>query len=104
MSDTNGNGRVRVDMANLTMREKIAAADMADLTGDQVSSMAGALRLQAAFAWVVLRRDNETYTYEQALDLKDSDVEFVSGPPTPGGETGVTQLLSPASGDSTRAT
>jgi hypothetical protein len=95
---TNGDGKIRIDLADLTLAEKAAAADESGVNPDGgTPTMGDAVRLQGAFAWAFIRRTDPTYTYAQAMQLKDKDLEFVETPETSGGD-GMTPLSSPESG------
>jgi len=92
--------RIRVEMADLTLRELaqvgklLAPRALGDvMTGpDQPEAI-------AALVCVIKQRTDPTFTYEQALDLHMGDVEFVA-PESNGDGGGMTPLPSPASGDS----
>ena len=54
----------------------------------------------AAVAWVLHRRDDPTYTYEQARKLRLADLDLVNSAESeqPSGSNGAAQPLLPASG------
>lgn len=95
-------GKLRVDMADLTLGE---LADVADVLG---APLAEALQGQsqpraiAAIVCVLQRRTDPAYTYEQALGLRMAELEIVAaeatGPEVPAGNNGAAPVLLPASG------
>jgi hypothetical protein len=97
-------GKIVVDQSTFTLRD---FATIDELSGGAMSNAqqpGAAPKLMAAFACVVVRRTDPDFTYEQALDLKTSDVEFVGGAPEVAGGDGMTPPSSPAFGVSTRST
>lgn len=101
--------RIRVDMNELTLDELARAGEALGATLDVALSGPGQPRAVAALAWLIRQRDDPTYTYEQALQLRAVDVDLVgedgaSNPEPSGDNTGDAPLLSPALGDSARST
>lgn len=94
--------KLRVDMADLTFGELAEAAEMlgapiADLIGGT-----GHFRYVAAVVCVTVRRTDPTFTLDQALRMRTSDVELVdstSDPEASAGSNGAGPALLPASGD-----
>ena len=67
------NGRIRIDAADLTLREHAAAMEAAEPFKDQAAASDFVV---AAFAWQIRLRTDPTFTFEQACDLKFSDLDF----------------------------
>jgi hypothetical protein len=92
--------KMRLDMADLTLED---LADVGELLGMALSDiMQGpkqALGI-AAVAWVLHKRDDPTYTYEQARKLRLADIDLVNSAESeqPSGSNGVAPVLLPASG------
>lgn len=78
--------KIRVDVAEMTlgeMAEAIEAAGAEDTAGFN-------FRQTAALAWIVVRRTDPTFTYEQALQLRVGELDIVGADPEAlGGGTGV---------------
>jgi hypothetical protein len=104
MTAANGtsSGKLRLDLDELTFEE---LAEMAEKVGVGLEAFQGpaAFRLMAGLAWIVKRRDDPTYTYEQALKLRMGDVEMIGtpGPEAFGGAGGATPPESLEPGTST---
>jgi hypothetical protein len=95
--------RIRVDMAELTLRELAAVGRMlAPRALSDVMQGPEQTEAIAALVCVIKQRTDPTFTFEQALDLHMGDVEFIA-PESNGDGAGMTQLPSPASGDSIRS-
>lgn len=104
--------RIRVDLAELTLRELsdvgaiLAPTSLVDAI--QGPQMADAL---AALAYVRRRRDDPTFTLEDAFALRMGDIELanagqvagVAVPEVPGANDGATPRTSLVSGGSTRS-
>lgn len=98
--------RLRLDHGDITLQEM---ADAEEVLGCSLAtaferSQAKAI---AALAWIVKRRDDPTFTFDQALALRMSDLDIVTpGSPgeVPGGGNGLSPPASPASGLLTRPT
>jgi hypothetical protein len=101
----NGDDKVRVDMAELTLGE---LSEVGEILGSDVSTaLQGPQqpRAIAALVWITLRRDDPTYTLDRALGLKMSQLEIVGGPDSESspaerssGNSGVAPLVSLESG------
>lgn len=102
----NSNGKIRVDAADLSLREHAAAVDAAAPYADHAAS---ADYVVAGMVWQTVLRTDPTFTYEQALDLKFADLEIVGGdggdadPEADGAETGASPQSSAALGESVPA-
>jgi hypothetical protein len=70
----NMNGKIRVDAADLTLREHAAAVQAAE---PHKEHPAAADFVVAGMVWQTQLRTDPTYTYDQALDLKFSDLDIV---------------------------
>jgi len=77
--------KVRVDLAEVTFGEMIDATEAANVADPTAASAADQARLNAAFCWVVIRRDRPGFTYADALSLPISRVEVIqaSDPKSP---------------------
>lgn len=92
--------KIRVDVSEMTLGEMAEAVEVA---GNESASGFN-FRQTAALAWIAMRRTDPTFTYEQALLLKMSDLDIVgedANPEVPGGVTGVAPPLSAVPGLST---
>jgi len=69
--------KVRVDLAEITFGEMIDATEAANVADPTTATAADQARLNAAFCWVVLRRDHPDVTYTDALALPISRVEVI---------------------------
>ncbi len=73
--------KMRLDMADLTLGE---LADVTEMLGvglqDALQGPKQPLAM-AAIAWIIHRRDDPTYTYEQAKTLRMADLEVVNTDP-----------------------
>lgn len=91
--------KVRLDIADLTLGE---LADVTELLGAGLQdALTGTSqpRAMAAIAYVLTRRTDPTFTFEQALGLRMADLEVVNpDPEVPAGDNGAERVLSPASG------
>lgn len=98
--------KVRVDLAEITFGEMIDATEAADVADVTRASPADQARLNAAFCWVVLRRDYPSVTYADALALPVSRVEVIQATdplvPTDAATDGSPPLASGAPGTSDR--
>ena len=93
--------KIRVDVSEMTLRDM---AETLEVAGDPDSAGFN-FRQTAALAWLVVRRTDPTFTYEQALDLKIGDLDIVEQlPEVQGGATGVVPPLSAVSGTSAQQT
>lgn len=72
MSETNG--RLRVDANDLTLREHAEAMRAAEPYAEHPAS---ADYVVAGMAWQIRCRTDPEFTYEQALELKLSEIELV---------------------------
>lgn len=94
-------GKIVVNVSEFSLREMAEAIELAgapDAAGFN-------FRQTAALAWVVKRRTDPAFTYEQALDLKIGDLDIVGeSPEVPSGVTGELPPLSLATGTSDQAT
>lgn len=96
--------KLRVDMADLTLGE---LADIAEMVGASlVDAMQGPQQPRgiAAIACIIRRREDPSFSYEDALRLRMSDIEIVNSgedETAPKGENGDGPRSSPASGLST---
>lgn len=81
--------KIRVDALDLTLGEM---ADATEAAGENVDVPGGSFRQMAGMAWVVKRRTDPTFTFEDALALKMSDIDIAEADPPEarGGDTGVT--------------
>lgn len=100
--------KVRVDLAEITFGEMIDATEVADVADVTKASAADQARLNAAFAWVVLRREYPDVTYADALALPVARVEVIQATdpfsPTSGATDGEPPPASPEPGTSDRST
>lgn len=75
--------RWRIDPSELSLREM---GEIAQLLNAPLSDVLTGLRQHegiAAAAWIVIRRTDPTFTYEQALDLRPMrDIEMVNEAPS----------------------
>jgi hypothetical protein len=67
--------KIRVDPSELTGRDFIA---IEEATGKPMTEVLGAAAGIFAIAWRLQLRDDPTFTYDQALDLKMGDLEMVN--------------------------
>ena len=70
--------KLRVDMAEVTLGE---LADVADLLGMSLSDALtgpGQPRALAALAWIVTRRTDSAFTFDDALKLRMADIDMVN--------------------------
>jgi hypothetical protein len=69
----------RIDPTELTLREM---SELSQLLGAPLSDVLQGVRQSegiAATAWLLIRREDPTFTYEQALDLRPMrDIEIVN--------------------------
>ena len=89
--------RVRVDAGELTLGE---LADLeVELGGSLDTIMEGSqARGIAGIVWVVKRRDDPDFTFDQALGLRMADLELVQAGEAQGDGNGSGPLPSPESG------
>jgi hypothetical protein len=71
--------KIRVDANELTLAEHGEAARVAAAHGIKPDDPAAQFYSVAAMAWLIHRRVDATFTYEQALQLKMSDLDLVQG-------------------------
>jgi len=92
--------KIRVDATDMTLGE---LAEATELAGGDENRPGFNFRQTAAMACIVKRRTDPTFTFEDALRLKMSDLDLVEEPPpeAPGGEPSGPPPLSLASGTST---
>lgn len=64
-----------MNVNDLTMREMRDLQRAIGLPADQLSN--DAFGLAAGMAWLIKRRDDETFTFEQALDLTQTEINDV---------------------------
>jgi hypothetical protein len=98
------NGRIRVDAADLTLREHAAAVQAAEPFKDHP---AAADYVVAGMVWQTRLRTDPSYTYDQALDLKFSDLDIVGAEvvgEVQGVSDGAPPLSSPEPGESVPVT
>lgn len=72
-----------MDMSELTMRElrdlqKVLGIPLEDFEKD-------AFGLTAGIAWLLKRREDKSFTFEQALDMKQHEIEELVGAEDPKG-------------------
>lgn len=106
MTDNGRRPKIRVDMTELTLREQRDINRI--LWEEQQCSFADALQdwrqpdAVALAAWMIARRDDPTFTRDQALDLSFADMDMVGGDDlgklAGATTTGVAPASSPASG------
>jgi hypothetical protein len=104
MTMTTQRAKVRIDQATLTFAE---LADIEEQLGTSLSDVfeKSQARGMAALVWITLRRDDPTFTYEQALQYGPGDLEEMTpDPEVQGAATGATQQNSHANGTSTPQT
>jgi len=95
------NEKIMVDVSKLTLGDMAEAADVA---GDPERPGYN-FRQAAALAWVSRRQTDPTFTYDDALRLRNDEFEVVEQPPeVPGAANGATPQGSPVSGVSTLPT
>jgi len=70
--------KIRVDANELTLAEHAEAAEIAAASGHPLDAPGGQFYSVAAMAFLVQRRTDPTFTYEQALALKMGDLEMVN--------------------------
>jgi hypothetical protein len=93
--------KIRVDVSEMTLRDM---AETQEVAGDP-DGPGFNFRQTAALAWLVVRRTDPTFTYEQALDLKISDLDIVEQPPEVlRGDTGAAPPMLAALGTSVPST
>lgn len=95
--------KVRVDFGEITFEELGDALDVCGVTDLTKASAKDQARANAAFAWVVIRRDHPDVTYDEVLRMPVQSVEVV-GATMPGNslgaDDGATPRASPAPGES----
>jgi hypothetical protein len=91
---------IRVVMSELTLDEMAAAGEVLGDPVDEVIAGPARFRGLAALAYVVVRRDDPDFTWEQAKALHLRDIEVVEADPekVPAGSNGGAPVLLPASG------
>jgi hypothetical protein len=67
--------KVRVDMAAITLGDLV---EIEELTGKPVGEVLASAKGIAAAAYVLHRRDDPAFTYEQALALPMADLDIVN--------------------------
>lgn len=98
--------KVVIDQATLTFAE---LADIEETIGLSLSDVfeKSQARGMAALVWITKRRDDASFTYEQALQYGPADVENLEdteGPEAPSANGGAMPHSSPASGASAPTT
>lgn len=95
--------KIRVDASELTLGEM---AEVGELVGENDTEKPGVgFRYTAAMAYVTKRRSDPNFTYDDALNLKMSELDMVESPPEASGAgNGAAPQPSPAPGDSTPPT
>jgi hypothetical protein len=79
--------KVRVDVSDMTLGEM---AEALEASGGNTDAPGFNFRQMAAMAWVMKRRTEPDYTYEDALKLKMGDIDVVDqDPEVRGGVIGV---------------
>lgn len=92
--------KVRVDVSDMTLREM---ADATAAAGD-VEAAGGSFLQMAAMAWVVKRRTDPTFSFDDALALRMGDLDIVEqAPEVRSGVIGVAPPPLPGSGELARA-
>lgn len=92
--------KLRVDQSEITLGE---LADVEEMLGRSLSSAfeGGQARAIAALVWVIKRRTEPDYPFDEALKVKIGDLDVVvpgSSPEAPSGDNGQSPLESLASG------
>jgi hypothetical protein len=102
MSSENGS-KIEFDAADLTLLEHAEAMKAADPYKEHPSAQTFVL---AGMVWQLMLRSDPTFTYDQALGLKFSDLEIVGVevPEVPGASSGAPAPLSAVPGESVPAT
>jgi hypothetical protein len=97
--------KVRIDQATLTFAE---LGDIEDELGASLSALfeKGQARAMAAIVWVTVRRNDPTFTYQQALQYGPADIENTedADPEAPSANDGAPPLKLHASGGSAPST
>lgn len=78
--------KLRLDMADLTLGELAQVADLLGVSLQDALTGTAQPRAIAAIACVVKQRDDPGFTFDQALELKMSDIEVVNADPDAEGE------------------
>lgn len=98
--------KLRLDQSDVTLGEMAEVEEVLGCSLAQAFDRSQA-RAVAALAWVTHRRDDPTFTFEQALGLKMSELEIGSpgsSGEVPGGGNGLSPPGSAASGALTPST
>ncbi len=91
--------KMKLDMADLTLGELADVTEMLGIGIQDALQGPSQPRAMAAIAWILHRRDDPAYTFEQALTLRMGDLEIVSSDPEAlAGDNGDAPPMSLASG------
>lgn len=94
--------KLRLDMADLTLGELAQVGDLLGVSLTEAMQGPQQTRAMAAIACVVMQRTNPAATFQDALQLRMSDLEVVNADDPSGqsgGNTGDAPRLLPASGE-----
>jgi hypothetical protein len=91
--------KMRLDMADLTLGELADVTERLGVGLQEALQGPAQPRAMAAIVWIIRRRDDPTFTFEQALEIRMADLEVeTSGPEAPAGDNGAAPPMSLAPG------